>query len=284
VASKPITIIEARPQSLSAQLASLWQYRGFYGFLFREITMKKFRDTFLGFWWLILRPLIPAAVFITLFTVVRPQEGSEELPYPLFYLSGFITWNLFHSTVIFMPRTLLWMRGIMRRTYFPRLLVPLAGFGPPLIEFVVLVTGLVLTVVFYWVKGGHFPLRLGWEMLWLLPCPLAALLLGVAVGMVASVVALFFRDVVFSMSYLVQMLMFLTPVIYPVSIVPESYRWLLYSLNPMAKLVEVSRWALTGEGEFDPFFFFLSIGTVLVLLLGSVVFFLRAETHLADQM
>ena len=117
----------------------------------------------------------------------------------------------------------------------------------------------------------------------MLPCFFCALGFGVALGMFASVVALFFRDLVFSISYFAQMFMFLTPVIYPVSFIPESYRWLLYTFNPMAKLVEVSRWALTGQGEFDHFFFMLSVGTTLAMFLASVVFFLRAEIYLADQ-
>ncbi len=284
MSNKIITVIEARPQNLWVRLASLWQYRNFYGLLFRDITMKKFRNTFLGFWWLVIRPLIMATVFIVLATVVRPMESSKELPYAIFFLSGFITWNLFHCTLIFMPRTLLWMQGIMRRTYFPRLLVPLSGFGPPLVEFFVLSIVFVLVLSFYWVTGGHFPLVLDWQMLLIGPCLLIALVFGIAVGMVTSIVALFFRDVVFTMAYFAQMLMFLTPVIYPVSFVPERYHWLLYVLNPMAQLVEVSRWALTGKGEFNLFFFLLAVGTVLVVFVGSVVFFLRAETYLADQM
>lgn len=281
--AQKITIIEARPQTFGARIFSLWQYRSFYSFLFKEITMKKFRDTFFGFWWLAIRPLIPAAIFILMFTV-HPMKRGDDVPYPIFFLSGFITWNLFNSTLIFMPRTLLWMQGIMRRTYFPRLLVPLAGFGPPLIEFIVLNVIFIIAVCVSWATKQHFPLLLGWQMLWILPCFLMSLLFGMALGMFASVIALFFRDVVFSVSYFAQMFMFLTPVIYPVTFVPKDYRWLLYILNPMAKLVEVSRWALTGKGEFDPFFFSLAIGTILILFLASVLFFFRAETYLADQM
>jgi lipopolysaccharide transport system permease protein len=278
-----ITIIEARPKTVSARLKSLWQFRGFYPFLFREISMKKFRDTFLGFWWLIIRPLVPAAVFIVLFTFIRPL-GHGDLPYPIFFLAGFITWNLFHSILIFMPRTLLWMQGMMRRTYFPRLLVPMAGLGPPLVELLVLTSVFIIVLAGYTIVDGKFPLDLHWRMLLYVPCLLLTLMLSLAIGMFTSVVALFFRDIVFSMSYFAQMFMFLTPVIYPITFVPESYRGLLYALNPMAKIVEVSRWSLTGAGDFDLGFFCLAAATCIALFIASVAFFLRAESYLADQM
>jgi len=277
-----VTIIEARPKSFIARLLALWHYRSFYGFLFREITMKKFRDTLLGFWWLAIRPLVPAIIFITLFTA-HPVETHSAIPYPIFFMSSYLTWNLFNSTLIFMPRTLLWMQGIMSRTYFPRLLVPFAGFGPPLIEFVVLFVVFILLVGFYTLIGS-FPLHMGWQMLWIFPCLILSLTLGIALGMVISVIAIFFKDVVFSISYFAQMFMFLTPVIYPISFIPKSYQWLLYTLNPMATLVEVSRWSLLNNGEFGGRYFFLAALTILLVFVASVTFFMRAETYLADQM
>jgi lipopolysaccharide transport system permease protein len=281
----PTVVIEARPETLSARLRALWRYRGFYGFLFNEILMRKARGTLLGFWWLILRPLIPAAGFIIAFAFVAPMETGHDIPYPVFFLSGFIPWRLFQGTLTLLPRTLMWTRAIMQRTYFPRLLVPLAGFGPALIELAILcaVFAIVVTVS-SWGSDASSPLQVGWQMGWLLPCLLAALVFALAIGMVLSIVVLFFRDVVFSVGYIAQLFMFLTPVLYPPTFVPESYRWALYALNPMAPIVETSRWALTGRGVFEPLFVALSFGTILLAFAASVIFFLRAETHLGDQM
>jgi lipopolysaccharide transport system permease protein len=179
----------------------------------------------------------------------------------------------------------MWTRGIMQRTYFPRLLVPLAGFGPVLIELAVLsVVFAAFVVTSCWGSSAPFPLRLGWETWWLLPCLIGALLFATAFGMVFSVVALFFRDVVFTVSYVAQMVMFVTPVLYPVTFVPESFRWLLYVLNPMAQIVLVSRWALTGRGEFEPLFVAIAFGSIAAVFAAGVTFFLRAETHLGDQL
>ena len=125
--SEDVTVvIEARPQSTAGQLLSLWQYRGFYGFLFKEILMRRARGTLLGFWWLILRPLISAVGFIVAFSVIAPLPIGQDIPYPVFFLSGYIPWRLFQGTLVILPRSLGWTRAIMQRTYFPRLLVPFA--------------------------------------------------------------------------------------------------------------------------------------------------------------
>lgn len=284
-ASRPTVVIEAQPETMGARLRALWRYRGFYGFLFKEITMRKARGTLLGFWWLILRPLIPAVGFIVAFTSITPLNTGQDIPYPVFFMSGFLPWRLFQGTMTVLPRSLMWTRAIMQRTYFPRLLVPLAGFGPILIEFAILcVMFAVVVVMSTWGSDGPASLRFGWETLWLLPCLVGALMFAMAIGMVMSIVALFFRDVVFSISYFAQMFMFLTPVLYPVTFVPDTYRWALYALNPMAQVVTVSRWALTGRGAFEPAFVALSFVTILLAFAASVTFFLRAEAHLGDQL
>jgi lipopolysaccharide transport system permease protein len=282
IADRTTIIIEARPKTLAARLQALWQYRAFYPFLFQEISLKKFRGTALGFWWLILRPLIPTAITIVVFTHMVRME-SHGLPYAIFFLSGFMTWNVFQATLVFMPRTLMWMQGMMRRTYFPKLLVPLASIGPPLVELAVMLCLFVLTVGYFTFAGGGPPLRYGWAMLWLPVCLVLALLFAFAIGTVMSVTALFFRDVVFSVAYFAQLCMFLTPVIYPITFVPESYRWIVYALNPMAQMVEVSRWSLTGIGDFRAFYFLLSAATIVATAALSIGFFMRAEAYLADE-
>jgi lipopolysaccharide transport system permease protein len=268
---------------MAGTVRALWRYRGFYGFLFKEILMRKARGTLLGFWWLILRPLMPAIGYISAFSVVAPISTGHDVPYPIFFLSGFIPWRIFEGTLTTLPRSLNWMRGIMQRTYFPRLLIPLAGFGPIVIELLILVALFVGYVGVAW-WGGEMPLRLGWHTLWLLPCLAAALMMALAFGMVFSVVALFFRDVVFTVGYLAQLVMFATPVLYPVTFVPERYRWVVYALNPMAEVVIMSRLALTGRGEYDPWLFAQSFATILVLFALGVTFFLRAEQQLGDQL
>lgn len=278
-------VIEARPDTIPARLKSLWQYRAFYGFLFKELTLRKARGTLLGVWWLIIRPIIPAAVLIFMFGSARPIDtGMSGVPYPIFLLSGYVPFILFYSGLRYVPRSLRWAQSIMRRTYFPRLLVPLAGFGTTFIDFAVLSAAFwILIGIGAW-RGEPFPLVFGWHTLWLLPCLLASFLLALSFGMVFSVVALFFADVIFSLRFFAMLVMVTSAVFYPVTFWPESYRWALYIFNPMVQVVTTSRYALTGQGALELPFLLLSFGTVLVTLTLSVWFFLRAETLLGDQM
>jgi lipopolysaccharide transport system permease protein len=279
---QPTIVIEAKPDTIPARLKALWQYRAFYGFLLKELTLRKARGTMLGFWWLIIRPIIPAAVLI--FVGSSMPALDTGIPYPIFFLSGYIPFLVFQSGLRYVPRSLRWAQSIMRRTYFPRLLVPLAGFGTTLIELGVMVAAFgILLAIGAW-RGQPFPLELGWQTLWLLPCLLTAFLLALSVGMTFSVVALFFPDVIFSLRIFSMLAMLATPVMYPVRFVPEPYLWALYTFNPMAQVVLTSRWALTGQGVFELPYLLLSFGTTLVMLMAAVWFFLRAETHLGDQM
>jgi lipopolysaccharide transport system permease protein len=281
--AQPIIVIEARPESLGARLRSLWQYRTFLGFLSKEIVMRRARGTLLGFWWVLIRALAPAVTLIFTFTSVKPVETSAGVPYSVFFLSGYITWRVFQSALTYLPRVMTWMQGIMRRTYFPRLLVPLAGLAPTLIEFALLVAAFVVVVVAAWWNDGHLPLRVGWQMLGIVPAVVGALMFALAIGMPTSVIALFFRDVRYAIRSFAGVFMFLTPVVYPVTFIPEQYRWAMYAFNPMAAIVELSRWALIG-GQLDPLYLTLSFVTNIALLVASIVFFLRAEVHLGDQL
>lgn len=282
-ASQPTIVIEARPDTLGARLRSLWQYRAFLGFLSKEIVMRRARGTLLGFWWVLLRPLMPAVTLIFTFTSVKPVETPGGVPYSVFFMSGYVTWRVFQSALQYLPRTMTWMQSIMRRAYFPRLLVPVAGLAPTLIEFALLLGAFAVVVIAAWWQDGRLPLRVGPEMLALVPAVIGALMFSLAIGMPTAVIALFFRDVRYAIRSFAGVFMFLTPVVYPVTFIPEQYRWAMYAFNPMAAVVELSRWALIG-GQLDWRYVALSFITNIVLFVASVVFFMRAETHLGDQL
>jgi lipopolysaccharide transport system permease protein len=281
--AQPTIVIEARPDTIAARLRSLWQYRAFLGFLSKEIVMRRARGTLLGFWWVLLRPLMPVVTLIYTFTSVKPVETSSGVPYSVFFLSGYITWRIFQSALSFMPRTMSWTQSIMRRAYFPRLLVPLAGLAPTMIEFVLLLVALAVVVASAWWSDGQLPLRVGPQMLALVPAVIGSLMFSLVIGMPTAVVALFFRDVRYAIRSFASVFMFLTPVVYPVTFIPEQYRWAMYAFNPMAAVVELSRWALIG-GTLNQGYVALSFATNIVLFLASVTFFLRAEAYLGDQL
>ena len=283
VANEPLTVIEARPVTLWGHLRALWRYRGLYGFLFREMMIRKARGTSLGLWWIVIRAVTPVFGYMYAFAVVAPLETGHELPYAVFFLSGFIPWRLFQSTLTMLPRNVMSVRGIMQRTYFPRLLVPLASFGSSLIEMGLLMATYLIVVASFALRE-RTQVDLGWHTMWLLPCLAGSLLFAMALGMITAIVAFFFRDVLFTVRYLSTFLMFVTPVLYPVTAIESSHRWVAYAFNPMAQMVTVSRYALTGQGEFEAGWLALAFLMIGVMSYAGMVFFIRAEAYLGDQL
>ena len=279
--SDEVVVIEARPATVRGRVKAAWQYRRYYPILFKEITMRKFRNTVLGWWWLILRPLIPTAIAVVTFTFFI-EIDTGDLPYGIFFLSGFIVWHLLHSLVRFMSRTMMWTRSIMKKMYLPKLLIPFASVGPPLIELVVTIVAILFVAIYYLITLDTFYIIFSWGLLLFPLCLILSMVLALAIGMVVSVVALFMRDIIFSISYVIQMAMFVTPVIYPVSSVPENLQWMFIWLNPMTGVIETGRWALTGYGAFEPLWLLISVVEIGLIALLCLTFFARAESYLSD--
>jgi len=275
---KSITIISpTRPGILSAWTA-LWKYRSLYAELFKQTTMRRFRDTALGPIWLLLRPLIPAIATMMVFTRVVPI--STGIPYPLFFMSGYILWRVFSGIVSFVPRAMRMNRGMMKKMYFPRLLVPLASIGIPMAEFFVTVGVFVTLIVFFSIKG-EFQYVLRAQFLLFPVLLLLTMLLAVGVGMVMGVLSLAARDFLYTIPYVMQVWMLATPVIYHADLIPQKWRW-LFLFNPMAGLIEAAKWSLLGQGRFNALHLFCAVFMVAVSLVATTAFFLRAEDVLMD--
>lgn len=279
--SEDVQIIEARTATLRGRIKAAWQYRHYYPILLREITMRRFRNTVLGFWWLILRPLIPTVIAITTFTYFV-EVDTGEVPYGIFFLAGFIPWNLLQSSSHFMSRTMMWTRGLMKKMYLPKMLIPPASIGPPMIELGITILALIVLAVIYGVSGGKSPIVLSWNLLLFPFCLVLAFTLALSIGMVISVVALLMRDIIYSVNYVMQMLMFVTPVVYPVSSLPPNVQWAFIVFNPMTGVIETGRWAITGSGSFEPLWLLVSVAEIAVIAVLCLTFFARAESYLSD--
>lgn len=275
-----VTIITAaRPGALSAW-QELGRYGGLFVHLFKQTALRRFQDTILGPAWLLLRPLIPSIAAIIVFTRVVPIP-TDGILYPLFYFSGYLFWGLFASIVAFVPRAMRMNRGMMKKMYFPRLLIPLASLGIPLAEFAVTIGVFLMLILHYSFQGTFMPVWRA-EMLLLPLLFILTILFAIAVGMVAGVLSLVARDVLYTLPYFLQVWMLFTPVLYGFKFVPERWRWLVYVLNPMASIVEVGRSSLIGVGQVDLYFVAIAAGVVLSMLVASTAFFLRAEDIFMD--
>ena len=254
-------------------LRGVWEYRELLYFTVLREIQGRYRQTAFGFTWLFLQPLINVMVLSLAFgTVVKvPSDG---LPYPLFSLAALLPWNYFAKAAQRSANSLVENMHVISKVYFPRLVIPLAAVFSGLIEFGASFLILLAAMLVY-----QMPLR--WEMFWILPLLLVAVLFALAVGLWLATLSAMYRDVSFAVAFMIQALMYASPVIYPVSLIPERFR-LFYYLNPMTGVIEGFRWALLGSGAPPGVFFLLSVGIILVLLFSGAYIFRRTERTIVD--
>ncbi len=252
----------------------LWRYRElFYFFTWRDIKIK-YKQTVLGFLWAILQPLLMMIIF-TLFFGRALNIPSQNLPYPVYVFSGLLIWNLFSSGLTSSSNSMVNNASIIKKIYFPRLIIPVSAILVALFDFLMAFV-LLIGILFYYQQ----PVL--WSALWIWPL---AMMVGVlaTLGMGTWLAALNvkYRDFRYVIPFLVQVLFFLTPVIYPVSLL--KYPLLQYALvcSPMFAAVELFRFPLTGISP-DPVFMTISLVSGIMLLGMGVFYFKRTEDFFAD--
>lgn len=269
----PTLVIEASRGWASLGLRDLWEYRELAYFLVWREIHGVYRQTALGMSWLFLRPVINMLVLTFVFGGLV-KVPSDDLPYPLFSLSALLPWGYFSSAVMRAARSLVENMHVISKIYFPRMVIPLAGAVSGLIDLGASFIVFLLVLLVY-----RMPMRL--EMLWLPAMVLVALAFALAVGLWLATLSVKYRDVSFAVNFLLQALMYASPVIYPISLVPEPLQ-LVYQLNPMTGVIQGFRWALLGSGEAPGSMFFLSIGIILLLLISGAYVFRRTERTIVD--
>jgi lipopolysaccharide transport system permease protein len=267
------TVIQASEGWRAVDFAELWRYRELLYFLVWRDVKVRYKQTALGAAWAVLQPLIAMAIF-TLFLGMLVRVPSDGLPYPLFVYSGLLLWTYFSNALAAASSGLVGNANLISKVYFPRLILPLASVLAGLIDFAIGFLLLIALLIAYGYTPGPglllTPLFVGFAML----C-------AVAVGILLSAVNVQYRDVRYTIPFLLQVWMFATPVVYPASVVPERFRG-LYGINPMAGVVEGFRWAIFGQGQPPGTLLAVSFGTVLLLLVGGIMYFRRTERVFAD--
>lgn len=254
-------------------LRDLWEYRELLVYLiWREIS-GAYRQTALGFSWFLLRPLVNVLLLTLVFGRIV-HVPSDGVPYPLFSLTAVIPWGFFSNAVIRSSRSLVDSMPVISKVYFPRLVIPIAGASSGLIDFAASSAILFLAMLVY-----RAPLR--WEILLLPVFVVAALGFSLAVGLWLATLSVQFRDVSFAVYFLVTALMYMSPVIYSVNLVPESFRF-LYELNPMTGVINGFRWALLGLEPAPGVTFFLSLLVLAAALVSGAFIFRRTERTVVD--
>jgi len=267
------TIIKSSDSAWTLGWADLERHRELLYFLtWRDIKVR-YKQTALGIAWAILQPLA-VALALAVFLGRMIHLPSDNLPYPVFVYAGMVLWQLFAQGLTESSNSIVNNERLISKVYFPRLLVPLSAILASLLDFVISLIVLVFFLVYFRIAPTGavvlFPL-------FVLPVILSSL----GAGLWLSALSVKFRDVRYTVSFLVQFWFFATPVAYPASSVPVSWR-MLYELNPMVGALEGFRWALRGEGAFPARSVILAIITGTALLLTGVYYFRRTEDTFAD--
>ncbi|MGD8562729.1 MAG: ABC transporter permease, partial [Desulfarculaceae bacterium] len=272
----PINIeIKPRRGWGSLGLAELWQFRELLYFLIWREVKGRYRQMALGPLWIILKPFVTMVVFSIIFGRLA-KLPSDGIPYPLFAYSGLLPWQLFAVATGKSAASLVTNMGVISKVYFPRLVVPLATACSGLVDFCMSFLILVGMMLFY----GVYP---GWNLVFLPAFLVLATAAALAVGLCLATLAVKFRDVSFGVEHALQVVMYLTPVVYASSLIPETWRT-IYRLNPMTVVIEGFRWSLLGQGQPPDIISAASAGLVLVLLFIGAHLFRRTERNIVDLM
>ncbi len=273
-------VIQPRAGWLDLHLADIWRYRDLLWLFVRRDFVAVYKQTILGPIWFFIQPLLTTATFTIIFSGVA-KLSTDGLPPLLFYLAGTTPWNYFATSVTKTSSTFLSNAGLFGKVYFPRLITPLSVVISTLIQFGIQFILLVVVLIWYLWKG--VAIQPNWVGILALTPLLLALLagFGLGFGIIVSSLTTKYRDLSFLVNFGVQLAMYGTPVVYPLSMVPDKYRvWL--DLNPMTGIIEAFRTVYLGTGSFSWNSLGYSTIFTLVVLSVGVVIFNRVEKTFMD--
>jgi lipopolysaccharide transport system permease protein len=257
----------------SLGLGELWAYRELIGFLAWRDVKVRYKQTVLGAAWAILQPLLTMVVFSVFFGRLAGMP-SDGIPYPVFSYTALLPWGLFAAGLTASAASVVGSGHLIQKVYFPRMAIAIAPLLAALLDFAIALVVLGVLMAAYGVAPT-------WNVVWLPVLVLVALVTSLGVGLWLAALNVRYRDVRYTLPFLVQIWLFATPIAYPTSIVPEAWRS-LYALNPMVGVVDGFRWALLGTASRPDATILPSLAVSLVLLAGGALYFRRTESEFAD--
>lgn len=268
-----VTLIHPSRGLVSLKLAELWEYRELLYFLtWRDIKVR-YKQTVIGAAWAIIQPFFAMVVFSIFFGQLA-KIPSDGIPYPIFAYCALLPWQLFAHALNESSNSLVTNQGLITKVYFPRLVIPVAPVLAGLVDFGIAFLVLIGMMLYYGIMPTFAVLTIPLFLI-------LAVATALSVGLWLSALNVEYRDVRYTIPFLTQFWLFATPVAYPSSLVPESWR-ALYGLNPMAGVVEGFRWALLGKAEGPGTLLVVSVMVVIILFIGGLYYFRRMERTFAD--
>jgi lipopolysaccharide transport system permease protein len=266
-------VIEPTRGWAALDLREIWRYHELLYFLTWRDVKVRYKQTAIGVAWAVLQPFLTMVAFSIIFgqLVGVPSDG---VPYPVFSYTALLPWIFFATALNRSSTSLVYDANLISKVYFPRLIVPIAAVLGVMVDFAIAFVILLGMMLFYGIVPGvavlTLPLFLG-----------LAFTTALGIGLWLSALNVKYRDIAYVIPFLTQFWLFMTPVAYPSSIIPERWR-LLYGLNPMAGVVEGFRWALLGKQDAPGGLVVVSTAVVLVLFIGGLFYFRRMEAEFAD--
>lgn len=272
MANETITKIEPGRAWINIRPSDLWTYRELLFFLTLRDVMVRYKQTVIGVLWVVLQPVLTTLVFAVVFSQVA-RFDSTNVPYPLYVLSGILIWLFVYNAVTFASNSLVGNSNLVTKIYFPRIIVPMAAVIAGIVDLVIGFVVLIAAMLYFGV-----PLS---PRILMAPLFIAqAFVLTAAIGMLFAALNVRFRDVKFALPFGLQVWMFVSPIFYPMSILPEKARF-VFSFNPLTGILEGFRASLFG-GAFDTTAILISICTTLGLLAVGLFVFGKMEDDFAD--
>jgi lipopolysaccharide transport system permease protein len=269
----PVVIIEGSKSWVSLRLRDLWAYRELLYFLTWRDVKVRYKQTLLGATWAILQPLMTMLIFTLLFGRLAGIK-SDGIPYPIFAYGGLLIWTFFANSVTNSGNSLVGSAHLITKIYFPRMIVPAGAVAAGLVDLALAFLIQIGLMIYYGVHAS-------WALLMVLPLVLLTTLLALGVGMWLSALNVKYRDVRYAIPFLIQLWMFASPIIYPVSMLPPKWQWLLM-LNPLTGIIQNFRIALFANQAFEWKALGISALITAVVLTYAAYSFRRTEKHFAD--
>ena len=268
-----ITIVRPIRGATPLDLRELWEYRELLYFLVWRSIKVRYKQTMLGASWAVLQPLLTMLV-LSIFLGRFARVPSNGIPYPLFAYSGLVIWAFWTNALTQATQSLVEQQNLLTRVYFPRMLLPLSGVIAAMVDVLLSLPVLIGLMVYY----GVAPASTVWKVPLFL---LLAAAVSAGIGLWLSALNVRYRDVRYSIPFLIQLWFLSTPVMYPASVLPERWQ-VVYGINPLAGVVEGFRYALLGGAPPPNGQLLVSAAVVLVALVGGSWYFRRMETTFAD--
>ena len=269
---KVVTVIESKRPWWKLDIKELLDYRDLFFVLAYKDLRVRYAQTFLGLAWVVIQPLVTLFIFTLIFGRAI-QVDTQGIPYPVFALAGMGAWNYFAFVMAQSGSSVIGAQDMVKKIYFPRLVLPLSKAFVGLADFAVTLGLLLLAMAYY---GQAFSNKLPYVTLFIL----LNLLCSLAIGIWLSALTIRYRDFQHVVPFMVQIGLYATPIAYPSSMIPDRYQ-LLYHLNPMTGIVEGMRWSILGGDALHPYSY-LSFLVVIVLLISGIFYFKRMERVMAD--